>query len=901
MRILSSPVTLFRLFICLAWFCLLTFPAEGQNVLRSEHNGMCKSLIEEGCELGNKQGRKAPLALTRLGEEAQQLRKQRHVEERLVKRYAERAEALRSRRPAGKTNTFSGAVNEQDSLALVAVYNALDGPNWADNTGWLEEPVASWFGVLVDDAGRVTELDLNFNELFGFLPAELGDLSELLLLDFNDNFLLGQIPPQLGNLSNIEVLDLGFNILSGEIPASFANLTRLFDLVLWGNNLTGEIPAFIANFPNLETLSLEFNQLEGPIPSFLGQLTNLRELYLDQNQLSGPIPPELGNLVNLLSVFLGDNDLTGPIPTELFSIEGLLVLSIPDAGLSGSVPAELANLTQLVTLDLGENSYSGEFPEEVQQLFLLASLFLNDNLFTGEIPEEIGFTLPNLTELSLAGNLFEGSIPASIQELEILRWLDLGRNQLSGSIPDMNANQRLRFLYLDNNNLTGDISFQFIAFFALFELDLSSNELTGQIPGFLANSIFMQSLWLADNAFEGPIPPEFTTLENLILLDFWNNDLEGPIPSGIGNLTNLVTLDLGWNNLSGPLPEGMDQLDQLFNVFLDINELSGPLPESFTGAESVSVLILNDNFLTKIPDLTPMAFLDSVSLGNNLLGFDSIEPNLGVAMERITYAPQRPLPLFADELETTIQFSADIGGSGNQYQWFLGPNPINGATAATYEAPYASLNSSDDIVLEVMSQFVPDLILATEPIRAEARLARAVVTPAALTVAPGDSVQYEYFGLDQFNNVRRFSGTWVAEGGTIDQSGLYVAGTTTGQYEITVNNSLGAPVGSTTIDISNSVSNEDPESIIQDFALSSNFPNPFRESTELTVDLPEPTHVVLKIYNVLGQEIDTVADQLLQSGTHHFKINAQHWPAGIYFYTIKSEAFVEIKTMVKVH
>lgn len=200
-----------------------------------------------------------------------------------------------------------------------------------------------------------------------------------------------------------------------------------------------------------------------------------------------------------------------------------------------------------------------------------------------------------------------------------------------------------------------------------------------------------------------------------------------------------------------------------------------------------------------------------------------------------------------------------------------------------------------------MSQFVPDLILATEPIRAEARLARAVVTPAALTVAPGDSVQYEYFGLDQFNNVRRFSGTWVAEGGTIDQSGLYVAGTTTGQYEITVNNSLGAPVGSTTIDISNSVSNEDPESIIQDFALSSNFPNPFRESTELTVDLPEPTHVVLKIYNVLGQEIDTVADQLLQSGTHHFKINAQHWPAGIYFYTIKSEAFVEIKTMVKVH
>ncbi|MBX2820576.1 MAG: T9SS type A sorting domain-containing protein [Rhodothermaceae bacterium] len=901
MRILFSPVSLFRLFICLAWFSMLSFPAVGQNVLRSEHNGMCKSLIEEACEAGNKKARKAPLALTRQSDEALQLRKQRHFEERLVKRYAERAEAKRSSRPAGKTSTFSGAVNEQDSLALVAVFNELDGANWTDNTGWLEGPVTSWVGVLVDDAGRVIELDLNFNELFGFLPSELGDLSELLLLDFNDNFLLGQIPTELGNLSNIEVLDLGFNILGGEIPASFANLTNLFDLVLWGNNLTGQIPTFIANFPNLETLSLEFNQLEGPIPTFLGQLINLRELYLDQNQLSGPIPPELGNLTNLLSVFLGDNDLSGSIPTELFSIEGLLVLSIPDAGFSGSVPTEVANLTELTYLDLGENSFGGEFPDEVQQLFLLANLFLNDNLFSGEIPEEIGFTLPNLTELSLAGNFFEGSIPASIQELQVLRWLDLGRNQLSGSIPDMNANQRLRFLYLDNNNLSGDISFQFIAFFALFELDLSGNELTGQIPGFLANSTFLESLWLADNAFEGPIPPEFTTLENLVVLNLWNNNLEGPIPPGIGNLSNLVTLDLGWNNLSGSLPEEMEQLDQLFNLFLDINELSGPVPESFTGAESVSVLILNDNFLTKIPDLTPMAFLDSVSLGNNLLGFDSIEPNLGVAMERITYAPQRPLPLFADELDTTIQFSAAIGGTGNQYQWFLGPTPINGATATTYEAPYASLNSSDDIVLEVISQFVPDLILATEPIRADARLARAVVSPAALTVAPGDSVQFEYFGLDQFNSVRRFSGMWVADGGTIDQTGLYVAGTTPGQYEITVNNTLGIPVGSTIIDISNSVSNEEPENIVQAFALNSNFPNPFRESTELTVAIPEPTHVVLKVYNVLGQEMDTVADRLLQSGTHRFKINAEHWPAGIYFYTFKSEAFIETQTMVKVH
>ena len=889
---------------CIVFMLPVSWPATGQDalhVLRAEHNGVCKSLIPGACSPASKKSQKAPAPLTRSGDEVARLRKKNLYENRLVERYSKRLEEAAIRRAARKTITYSVAVNEQDSLALVALYNATDGANWTDNTGWLTDPVSDWFGVTVNEFGYVVELDLRQNFLFGNLPDELTALTELLLLDLYDNFLMGTIPSQIGDMSQMEVLDLSFNLLNGSIPFSMSNMTNLFDLVLWGNNLSGVLPVFIANFQNLEVLSLEFNRFEGPIPAEFGNLTNLVALFMDQNQFAGTIPAELGNLSNLVSLFLGSNDLSGGIPVELLSIEGLQVLSIANAGLSGTLPPELANLTNLTDLDLGVNLFEGPIPDELMQMFMLSNLYLNDNLLTGEIPVDIGGRLINLVELSFGGNFLEGTIPPSIGGLLLLRYLDLGFNQLSGTIPDMNQNQRLNFLYLDQNNLEGEIANQFFNLFAFIELNLSGNNLSGEIPISLAASPFMSRLWLADNTFFGTIPAELTSLENLELIDLWNNELEGSIPAGIVNQTNLQTIDMGWNALSGPLPDGMDQLDRLSNLFLDINALSGAVPESLTGADTIRVLILNDNFLTKIPDLSLVTSLDSVSLGNNLLGFDSIEPNLGVAEGRISYAPQRPLPMLADELDTTIRFSADIGGSSNQYQWFLGNTGIPGATQAVYEAAYTELVSSDDLVLEVANELVPNLILATEPVRADARLSRVVIAPISQTVASGDSIQFEYAGLDQFGDIRRFSGMWSAEGGIIDQSGLYIAGNEPGEYTITVNNSLGAPVGEIAVTVSGPVSNEEPEQVITAFALGSNFPNPFSGSTEITVEIPETSHMQLKVYNVLGQEMTTLVDQVVQPGTHRYTIHGADWPAGMYFYTLQAGGLIQTHTMVKVH
>ena len=64
---------------------------------------------------------------------------------------------------------------EPDREALVALYHAMDGPNWNDAQNWLSDrPVGEWTGVTTDDNGRVTALVLGANQLSGEIPPELG-------------------------------------------------------------------------------------------------------------------------------------------------------------------------------------------------------------------------------------------------------------------------------------------------------------------------------------------------------------------------------------------------------------------------------------------------------------------------------------------------------------------------------------------------------------------------------------------------------------------------------------------------------------------------------------------------------------------------------------------------------
>ena len=66
-------------------------------------------------------------------------------------------------------------------------------------------------------------MDLNYNDLSGEIPAELGSLSNLAELYLSANELSGEIPAELGSLSNLSVLHLIGNELSGCVPSSLEN------------------------------------------------------------------------------------------------------------------------------------------------------------------------------------------------------------------------------------------------------------------------------------------------------------------------------------------------------------------------------------------------------------------------------------------------------------------------------------------------------------------------------------------------------------------------------------------------------------------------------------------------------------------------------------------------------
>ena len=397
-----------------------------------------------------------------------------------------------------------------DREALVALYEATDGPNWTNSENWLTDaPLVEWHGVGVDREGRVTRLELPGNGLSGRLPPEIGGLAKLDALELQGNRLTGPIPAELGGLASLVTLNLGDNAISGALPSELGGLASLRWLSVSGNRLTGPIPPEIGNLSELGRMFLNDNELTGPIPPELGNLAELETLYLGWNSLSGPIPSELGNLSNLRFLSVGKS--RGWAKRRGFSFD-----RPQRTVLTGPIPPELGNLSNLESLVLDWNGLTGEIPPELGNLASLTRLSLVDNNLTGPLPSTFG-GLSSLEQLLVSHNGLTGPLPAELGGLTSLETLFADRNALSGPVPaELGGLARLENLNLSLNNLAGPVPAELGGLAGLENLNLSFNTLTGPVPPEFGGLASLRTLRLTDNAeMSGALPGSLTALEHL--------------------------------------------------------------------------------------------------------------------------------------------------------------------------------------------------------------------------------------------------------------------------------------------------------------------------------------------------------------------------------------------------
>ncbi|EOY13305.1 Receptor like protein 33 [Theobroma cacao] len=252
--------------------------------------------------------------------------------------------------------------------------------------------------------------------------------------------------------------------------------------------------------------------------------------------------------------------------------------------------------------------------------------------------------------------------------------MNLEMNNFYGKVPDSFANNLLRNLLLNDNQLEGLLPRSLANCSSLEVLNLRNNKLTDTCPYWLTSLPRLRVLILPSNRLHGPMPNSITSsnFSALPIIDLSHNELFGPLPTKFfQNLramkdvpkdrssesflyknpnaqvmyaydyhqtaVNITTkrmeielvktliiftfLDFSNNLFSGQIPEELGELISLQALNLSNNNLTGPIPPSFGNMIALESLDLSSNKLGgRIPSqLTNLTFLAMLNLSQNVL------------------------------------------------------------------------------------------------------------------------------------------------------------------------------------------------------------------------------------------------------------------------------------------
>ena len=135
------------------------------------------------------------------------------------------------------------------------------------------------------------------------------------------------------------------------------------------------------------------------------------------------------------------------------------------------------------------------------------------------------------------------------------------------------------------------------------------------------------------------------------------------------------------------------------------------------------------------------------------------------------------------------------------------------------------------------------------------------------------------------------------------QSGIYTIVSNQANYQDVQSNVSLDYLSSSTLDVDVSLvpltttGINDKPNAITGYALKQNYPNPFNPNTVISYQIPQSSHVTLKVYNVLGQEVAVLVNENQQAGVYNYNFRAGSLASGVYIYQITAGNFVATKKL----
>jgi hypothetical protein len=105
-----------------------------------------------------------------------------------------------------------------------------------------------------------------------------------------------------------------------------------------------------------------------------------------------------------------------------------------------------------------------------------------------------------------------------------------------------------------------------------------------------------------------------------------------------------------------------------------------------------------------------------------------------------------------------------------------------------------------------------------------------------------------------------------------------------------------AAIGEFTVGVQ--TSSESNDNLPRIYNVEQNYPNPFNPATTIKYSIPNAGLVTLKVFNVIGEEVATLVNEIKQAGNYDVRFIATNLSSGVYFYKLQSGNFSQVKKMI---